>query len=101
VVDFARFEIRWGNGDASELTPIEARLLAALVRAAGRTLSRQQLLDEAWGDGVVLNDRAVDNHMTRLRRKIEPDPSNPRFIVSVRGIGYRIDGGNDTEMIQP
>jgi len=102
IVDFNRFEIRRG-GESAELTPIEARLLAALVRARGRVLTRQQLLNEAWGDGVVMNDRAVDNHMTRLRRKIEPDPSAPRYIVSVRGVGYRIDGsvdgGIDTETI--
>ena len=57
----------------------------------GRVLSRQQLLDAVWGHGIVLSDRTVDNHIVNLRRKLEAVPAEPRHIVSVRGLGYRLD----------
>ena len=57
----------------------------------GRVLTRQQLLDAVWGHGLVLSDRAVDNHIVNLRRKLEAAPTEPRHIVSVRGLGYRLD----------
>ena len=59
--------------------------------AAGACCSREQLLDAAWGRDVSLNDRVVDNHIVSLRRKIEPDPERPHYLVSVRGLGYRFD----------
>jgi DNA-binding response OmpR family regulator len=55
-------------------------------------LTREKLLDEAWGRGTFLTDRVVDNHIVALRKKIEPEPSEPRFLISVRGMGYRFDG---------
>jgi two-component system alkaline phosphatase synthesis response regulator PhoP len=90
-VDFARCEVRRG-GAAIELSALEFKLLAAFVRNRGRVLSREQLLDAAWGHGVTLNDRVVDNHIVALRRKIEPDPAHPRYFLNVRGMGYRFDG---------
>lgn len=89
-VDFTRAEVRRG-GAKVEVTPLELRLLQAFIRARGRVLSREQLLDAAWSDGVNVTDRAVDAHIVNLRRKIEPDPADPRFVVSVRGLGYRFD----------
>jgi two-component system alkaline phosphatase synthesis response regulator PhoP len=89
-LDVERGEIR-RSGVAVDVTVTEFRLLAALVRSRGRVLSRQQLLDEVWGPGMVLSDRAVDNHIVNLRRKIEPVPNDPRYLVSVRGLGYRFD----------
>jgi DNA-binding response OmpR family regulator len=89
-VDFARCEVRRG-GAAIELSALEFKLLAAFVRNRGRVLSREQLLDAAWGRGVALNDRVVDNHIVALRRKIEPDPAHPRYFLNVRGMGYRFD----------
>lgn len=90
-VDFARAEVRRA-GACIEATPLEFKLLAAFVRCRGRVLSRQQLLDEAWGRETFITERAVDNQVMNLRRKIEPDPDEPRFLVSVRGLGYRFDG---------
>jgi two-component system alkaline phosphatase synthesis response regulator PhoP len=90
-VDFARREVRRG-GKAVDVTPIEFKLLAAFVRRRRRVLSRDQLLDEVWGRGTFLTDRVVDTHITNLRKKIEPEPSEPRYVISVRGIGYRFDG---------
>jgi DNA-binding response OmpR family regulator len=89
-VDFSRGEVR-RNGRPIDVTLTEFKLLAAFVKHAGRVLSRQQLLDLAWGPGMVLSDRAVDNHIVGLRRKIEPAPAEPRHLVSVRGLGYRFD----------
>lgn len=89
-VDFTKGEVRRG-GAAADLTLTEFKVLSALVRNRGRVLGRQQLLDAAWGPGMVLSDRAVDNHIVNLRKKVEPDPSEPRYIVSVRGLGYRLD----------
>jgi two-component system alkaline phosphatase synthesis response regulator PhoP len=89
-VDFARGEVRRG-GQPVDVTLTEFKLLSAFVKNRGRVLSRQQLLDAAWGTGTVLSDRAVDNHIVGLRRKIEPVPAEPRHLVSVRGLGYRLD----------
>jgi two-component system alkaline phosphatase synthesis response regulator PhoP len=89
-VDFSRGEVRRA-GQPVDVTLTEFKLLTAFVKNRGRVLSRQQLLDAAWGTGTVLSDRAVDNHIVGLRRKIEPAPSEPRYLVSVRGLGYRLD----------
>jgi len=90
-VDFGRRELRRG-GTPVEVTTIEFRLLSAFIRHRGRVLSREQLLDEVWGQGVYVTDRAVDTHIVNVRRKIEPDPAAPRYLLSVRGAGYRFDG---------
>ena len=90
-VDFARCELRRG-GRTIEMTALELRLLAAFIRNRGRVLSRQKLLDEAWGPGTFITDRVVDNHVVELRKKIEAEPHNPRYLISLRGLGYRFDG---------
>jgi DNA-binding response OmpR family regulator len=89
-VDVTRGEVRRA-GQPLDVTTTEFKLLTAFARNRGRVLSRQQLLDAAWGAGMVLSDRAVDNHIVSLRRKIERDPAEPRHLVSVRGFGYRLD----------
>ncbi len=89
-VDFDRCEVRRA-GRRVELTPTEFKLLAALIRRRGRLLSREQLLDAVWGADSSPTDRVVDNHMMNLRRKIEPEPSAPRHLISVRGLGYRFE----------
>ena len=90
-VDFPRAEVRRG-GVGVDLTPIEFRLLAAFIRARGRVLSRDRLLDAAWDRDTHVTDRAVDAHIVNLRRKIESKPEEPEFLLSVRGLGYRFDG---------
>lgn len=90
-VDFGRRELR-REGRPVETTPLEFKLLEAFVNRCGRVLSRQQLLDAAWGRDVCVTDRVVDNQINHLRQKIEPDPSHPRYLISLRGIGYRFDG---------
>jgi DNA-binding response OmpR family regulator len=90
-VDFTRCELRRG-GRALEMTPIEFKLLAAFIRHRGQTLSREKLLDDVWGRETFVTDRVVDTHVTNLRKKIESKPSEPRFLVNVRGMGYRFEG---------
>jgi two-component system alkaline phosphatase synthesis response regulator PhoP len=90
-VDFDRAELRRGSKPL-EATPLEFKLLAAFIRRRGRVLSRQQLIEEAWGHDTFVTDRVVDSHIVNLRRKIEPKPDSPRYLLSVRGMGYRFDG---------
>jgi len=95
-LDFARCELR-RRGTVVELSALEFKLLAAFVRHAGRLLTRAQLLDEVWGPGTHVTDRVVDNQVTNLRKKIEPEPERPRYLVALRGLGYRFDGEGVTE----
>jgi DNA-binding response OmpR family regulator len=89
-VDFARCEVR-RDGRAIEISALEFKLLTVFVRSRGRVLTRDQLLDAAWGGNVAVNDRAVDNHIVSLRRKLEPEPASPRHFLNIRGMGYRFD----------
>jgi DNA-binding response OmpR family regulator len=89
-VDFGRGEVR-REGRVIDLSALEFKLLNAFVRNRGRLLTRDQLLDAAWGAGVSLNDRVVDNHIANRRRKLEPDPAVPRHFLNIRGLGYRFD----------
>lgn len=90
-VDFVRAELRKG-GQAMELTPIEFKLLSVFIGSRGRVLTREQLLARAWSPETFASDRVVDNHIANLRKKIEPDPTSPRYLRNVRGLGYRFDG---------
>jgi two-component system alkaline phosphatase synthesis response regulator PhoP len=90
-VDFRRGELRHG-GTPVDLTPLEFRLLGAFIRARGRVLSRDQLIDAAWGPGFAASARVVDNHIANLRKKIEEDPAAPKYLKNVRGLGYRFVG---------
>lgn len=81
----------WKDEQPVELTTIEFDLLHALAEHAGRVLSREQLLERVWGHDFYGEDRVVDVHLGHVRKKIEPDPANPEFIVTVRGVGYRFE----------
>ena len=89
--DFERGELR-RDGRVIEMTPLEFKLLGVFVRSRGRILTREQLLAGAWGPDTFASDRIVDNHIANLRRKIETDPANPRYLRNLRGLGYRFDG---------
>jgi DNA-binding response OmpR family regulator len=71
------------------LTPNEFKLLAVLAQHAGQTLSREQLIEQVHGAAASGFDRSIDSHVKNLRRKLEPDPSQPDFIETVYGVGYR------------
>ena len=72
-----------------ELSSREFKLLRFFMAHPGRVFSRDQLLDRLWGDEAFVEPRTVDVHISRLRAAIEPDKENPRYILTVRGIGYR------------
>ena len=72
------------------LTKTEFRLLVELASNAGRVFSREVLLERVWGYGYFGDGRLVDVHIRRLRTKIEPDPANPRYVVTIRGLGYKL-----------
>jgi DNA-binding response OmpR family regulator len=74
---------------AVELTSTEFELLAALMRQPGRVFTRGQLLDVIHGEQLESFDRAIDAHIKNLRRKLEPDPHAPRYVLTVYGVGYR------------
>ncbi|MCD7102357.1 MtrAB system response regulator MtrA [Pseudoclavibacter sp. 13-3] len=76
------------NGEIVRLTPLEFDLLAALARQPGVVVSRDQLLEEVWGYHYKADTRLVNVHVQRLRAKIEDDPENPEYVLTVRGIGY-------------
>ncbi len=90
-VDFDRSEVR-RKGKPINLTALEFRLLTALINRRGRVLSREQLIDAAWGTTTIVTERVVDTHILNLRKKIEPVPEKPCYICSVRGMGYRFEG---------
>ena len=78
------------DGDPVALTHTEFRLLCELASEPGRVLTREELLERVWGYDYFGDERLVDVHIRRLRTKVEPDPAQPRFVVTVRGIGYRL-----------
>ena len=86
-VDFDRAEVRLGPV-VTPLTPLEFKLLDLFARNRGRILSRDQLVDGAWGKNTIVSERVVDNHIGSLRKKIEPDADHPRYLRNVRGLGY-------------
>lgn len=88
TADFDRREVLV-NGEPVKLRPTEYRLLVHLVQNAGRTLSHEQLLSKVWGPEYVDDNQLLRLYITYLRQKIEPDPSNPRYIFNERGYGYR------------
>jgi DNA-binding response OmpR family regulator len=77
------------NGRAVDLTPTEFQLLATLARQPGRVFTRAQLLDAVHGVAVESYERAIDAHVKNLRRKVEPNPHAPRYLLTVFGVGYK------------
>ena len=87
-IDFAELELRT-LGNTIHLTVMEAELLRYLVRSEGRVVSRKSILEDVWGLREDTDTRAIDNFVVRLRRYIEDDPSSPKHLQTVRGVGYR------------
>jgi DNA-binding response OmpR family regulator len=80
------------SGDDVHLTKTEFRLLCELASLPGRVFSREQLLERVWGYDYFGDGRLVDVHVRRLRTKVESDPAAPRHVVTVRGLGYKLQG---------
>jgi two-component system KDP operon response regulator KdpE len=77
-------------GNEIVLTPTEYELLRVLVQHAGKVLTHRQLLRQAWGTGYELETHLLQVNVSNLRRKIEPDPSRPSYIITEVGVGYRL-----------
>ena len=90
VVDKRRHEVTLA-GERVDLTPLEFHILERLASEPGRAWSRNDLLDEVWSTEYEGYQRNVDPHINRLRRKIETDPQNPRYVLTVRGVGYKLN----------
>ncbi len=87
-IDFRELELRT-FGNTIHLTVMEADLLRYLVQSEGRVVSRKAILEDVWGLHEDTDTRAIDNFVVRLRRYIEEDPSRPKHLQTVRGVGYR------------
>ena len=84
-------------GRAVDLTPTEFQLLATLAARPGRIFTRAQLLDAVRGVTFETYERAIDSHVKNLRRKLEPDPRRPRYVLTVYGVGYRFADDRDSD----
>jgi two-component system, OmpR family, alkaline phosphatase synthesis response regulator PhoP len=93
-VDFGRFTARVGD-QVQPLTHKECAVLKLLVERAGNAVTRDQILDRAWSPDEFPTQRTVDNFIVRLRRLVEKDPARPRSILSIRGVGYRLEERHD------
>jgi DNA-binding response OmpR family regulator len=90
-IDFEKLQATRA-GSPIELTSREYDILRLLVRHRGEVVTRDRILDQVWGPDVYLTTRTIDNHILKLRQKIEEDPANPRFILSIYGEGYKFVG---------
>ncbi len=91
TLDLERLQVLKRNHPI-DLTPIEFRMLRYLASNPGRPLTRDQLIETIWGyESDIGSDRTVDVHMRHLRQKVEDDPANPRWLVTVRGVGYKFE----------
>jgi len=93
VIDRSRHEVR-RSGELIPVTPTEFTLLVALAERPGHVLTRLQLMDRALGETFEGYERTIDAHIKNLRRKLEPDPAHPRYIITVFGVGYKFGGGS-------
>jgi two-component system alkaline phosphatase synthesis response regulator PhoP len=90
-LDFRKYEAI-KRGQITEFTPLEFQILKLLVEHRGEVIRRDDFLDQIWGENnLVVSGRTIDSHMANIRKKLEDDPSNPRYIISVRGIGYKLN----------
>jgi len=87
-LDLEGYRVTVGGREVS-LTPTEFRLLALLATAPGKVFTRQELLEHLWGSSAAGELRTVDVHVRHLREKLRDDPAAPRFVETVRGVGYR------------
>lgn len=94
-VDFAQRLVQV-NGQEVKLTPTEYDLLKVLIKNSGKIMTRQMLLSQVWGTGYGTEAHYLHVYIGQLRRKIEPDPARPRFILTVSGVGYRFNSEEDS-----
>lgn len=90
TIDFGNLELR-AKGSTTHLTVMESELLRHLIKNRGRVVSRKSILEEVWGLREDTDTRAIDNFIVRLRRYVEDNPSRPKHLLTVRGVGYRFE----------
>lgn len=90
-MDLDRHEVTV-NGRLAELTPKEFQILRQFLESPNQLFSRQEMLNKVWGEGYALEEHALDVHIHSIRQKIESDPTRPKAIITVRGIGYKLRG---------
>ncbi len=93
-MDVPRREV-WVGDREVDLTATEFDLLRALMESPGRVFSRMQLLDRVQGESYEGYERTIDSHVKNLRKKLEPDPDHPRYVITVYGVGYKLGEGQD------
>ena len=93
MINLSTYEV-FVSGKRVNLTPTEFKILAALAQKPGRVYSRLQLMNAAFGESYANYERSIDTHVSNLRRKVESDPHNPKYIYTMYGIGYRFGGGS-------
>jgi DNA-binding response OmpR family regulator len=96
TIDFGNLELRTGES-TTQLTVMESELLRHLVRNRGRVVSRKSILEEVWGLREDTDTRAIDNFIVRLRRYLEENPTRPKHLLTVRGVGYRFEVANSDD----
>jgi DNA-binding response OmpR family regulator len=90
TIDFERLQLRSGD-ETYQLTLMEGELLKYLIKNSGKPVSRKEILENVWNLHEDTDTRAIDNFIVRLRRYIEPEPAKPRYLTTVRGLGYQFD----------
>ena len=89
-LDFKKYEAS-KNGESVILTPLEFQLLELLVNNKGEVITRDEMLDKVWGENnVVISLRTIDSHIVNIRKKLEKDPAHPKYIINIRGVGYKL-----------
>ena len=90
TLNFSKYEAT-RKGVKIDFTPLEFQLLQVFARNRGIVLTRDNLLDHVWGeDNVVISLRTIDSHVASIRKKLEEDPSNPQYLINIRGVGYKL-----------
>ena len=89
-LDFKKYEaIR--KGEKIDFTPLEFQVLQLFVKNKGQVLTRDEILEKVWGEhNVVISLRTIDSHIANIRKKLEDDPTNPKYIINIRGVGYKL-----------
>lgn len=90
-LDFKKYEAK-KKDQKIDFTPLEFYMLRLFVMKKGQVITRDDFLDQIWGENnLVVSSRTIDSHIANIRKKIEEDPSNPKFITSIRGVGYKLN----------
>jgi DNA-binding response OmpR family regulator len=89
-LDFKKYEAT-KKGNKIDFTPLEFQVLQLFVKNKGQVITRDEILEEVWGEqNMVISLRTIDSHIANIRKKLEDDPANPKYILNIRGVGYKL-----------